>query len=96
MSAPQEGRVVDNPQEHRFELAVEGGTAVAYYKFDGDRIVLTHTEVPQELSGRGIGSRLARGVFDSIRQGGHKVVPRCPFMGAWAAKHRDYDDIVDG
>lgn len=88
--------VVDNPAQNRFELAVEGGIAVAYYEDRGDRIVLTHTEVPQHLSGQGIGSRLAHGVFEALRANGSKVVTKCPFMSAYAARHPEYADMVIG
>lgn len=91
--------VRDNPPEHRFELEIGGSdeVAAAYYRVDEhDRVVLTHTIVPQEFSGQGIGSRLARGVFDLIRKSGRKAVLRCPFMGAFYARHPDYSDIVDG
>ncbi len=90
------GEVVDNPGQSRFELSLPEGMAVAAYRRDGDRIVLIHTEVPQALSGQGVGSRLARGVFELIRAGGYKVVLRCSFMQAWSARHPEYDDIVDG
>lgn len=91
--------VIDNPAGHRFELAIDGSDeiAAAYYRVDEhQRIVLTHTIVPQAFSGQGIGSRLARGVFDAIRASGRKAVLRCPFMGAFYAHHPDYADIVDG
>ena len=48
--------VVENSEEHRFELAIDAdNAALAYYRLDGDRVVLTHTEVPQQYAGRGIG-----------------------------------------
>lgn len=89
--------VRDNPEQHRFELPIEGDDiAAAYYRVDGDRVILTHTEVPFEYSGQGIGSRLARGVFDAIRASGRKAVLKCSFMGAFYARHPEYSDIVDG
>jgi len=50
-----EDPVRDNTAEHRFELAIDGEdeVAAAYYRLDGDRIVLTHTIVPEKFSGRG-------------------------------------------
>src|SRR3954463_7934657 len=52
----------------RFEMLVgDGALAVAYYKVEDGRVVLLHTEVPQELSGLGYGSRLAHGVFEALR-----------------------------
>jgi predicted GNAT family acetyltransferase len=38
---------------------------------------LTHTEVPEVLSGQGAGSKLIRGMLDRLRAEGSKVVPRC-------------------
>jgi uncharacterized protein len=91
-----EATVVDNPAEQRFELAVGDAIAAAYYQRDGDRIVLVHTEVPEELSGRGIGSKLAAGVFALIRKDGRKTVALCPFMAAWAKRHPQAADMADG
>ncbi|MFD1881240.1 GNAT family N-acetyltransferase [Paracoccus pacificus] len=90
--------VIENPAEHRFELALDGeDIAAAYYRIDenGD-VVLTHTEVPYAYSGRGIGTRLATGVFDLIRASGRKAVLRCSFMAKFYTTHREYDDIVVG
>jgi uncharacterized protein len=86
--------VRNNTSLGRYELDVEGHTAVAYYTRAGDVITLTHTEVPQELSGRGIGSRLARDVLDDIRAAGLEVVATCPFMAGYIAKHPEYTDLV--
>jgi uncharacterized protein len=90
--------VIDNPANHRFELPIEGEEeiAAAYYRIENGRVVITHTEVPQQFSGQGIGSRLARGVFEAIRASGRKAVLKCPFMSAFAARHPEYSDIVDG
>ena len=92
------GDVIENAAEHRFELALEGDDiAAAYYRIDENgNVVLTHTEVPYEYSGRGIGTRLATGVFDQIRASGRKAVLKCSFMGRFYATHPQYGDIVDG
>ena len=92
-----EAEVTENPARHRFELPLGGGAiALAYYSMVDGQLVLTHTEVPEEFSGQGIGSRLARGVFDLLRQSGRKAVLKCPFMGHFFATHPEYADIVDG
>ncbi|MDI4239364.1 GNAT family N-acetyltransferase [Bradyrhizobium sp. Arg237L] len=90
--------VRDNPAEHRFELAIDGSREIAaiYYRNEGDRLILTHTEVPQQFSGRGFGSQLARGVFGTLRASGRKAILICPFMTAFYARHPEYSDIVGG
>lgn len=89
--------VDDNPAQGRFELAIEGSheIAAAYYWLPGERLILTHTIVPERFSGQGIGSKLARGVFDLLRASGRKAVLRCPFMAAYYARHPEYADVVD-
>ena len=87
--------VIDRPDKNRFELPVAGGVALAYYHLDGDRITLTHTEVPEHLSGQGIGSRLAKGVFEAVRASGRKAVAACPFMAAYADRHREYAALLE-
>ena len=87
--------VIDNQARHRFELPVGDAVAVAEYRIEDGRVVLTHTEVPAALAGPGVGSRLAKGVFEAIRASGRRVVPRCPFMAAYAARHPDDADLVD-
>lgn len=84
----------DNPDQHRYELDVEGQTAFAYYKLAGDTITFTHTEVPPALGGRGIGSQLAKGALDDVRTRGLGVVARCEFMGGYIAKHAEYGDLL--
>jgi predicted GNAT family acetyltransferase len=86
--------VRDNQALHRFELDVDGHTAVAYYQRDGGVITFTHTEVPSALGGQGIGSRLVRGALDAVRANGLKVVAKCPFVSAYLGKHPEYNDLV--
>ena len=89
-------QVVDRPEKSRFELEIDGATAFAEYRLAGKRIILTHTEVPEALSGRGVGSRLAKGVFEAIRDRGLKAEPLCEFMAGWVAKHREFASVLDG
>ncbi len=88
------GSVIDNPAQRRFELPVAGATAIATYDVEGDVVVLLHTEVPRELSGQGVGSRLAQGVFELIRGSGRRAVTKCPFMAEWVNRHPEHADLV--
>lgn len=89
-----QNRVVERPQTGRFELDFPGGQAFAIYRSDGDRIVVTHTEVPPAFNGRGLGSQLAEGIFQIARASGRRVAPRCSFVAAWAQRHPDYGDVL--
>jgi predicted GNAT family acetyltransferase len=86
--------VRENSQRQRFELDVGGLVAFSNYKRDGDTLTIMHTEVPPALNGKGIGSALARGLLDLARAQELKVVPLCPFVAAYIAKHPEYADLL--
>lgn len=90
-------KVEENVPQKRFELKIsDGALATAYYRLDGDRLVLIHTEVPVEFSGQGIATELAHGTFGLLRKTGRTAVPRCPFMGRFVTQHPEYADLVTG
>lgn len=86
--------VRDNAARHRFELNAEGHVAFSQYKRAGAVIDIMHTEVPPVLNGKGIGSRLVRGLLDLARAEGAKVRPLCPFVRSYIDKHPEYADLV--
>jgi predicted GNAT family acetyltransferase len=87
--------VRNNIAESRFELDIDGHTAFAYYSFSPGVITFMHTEVPEALSGRGIGSQLAKGALDLVRAQKLKVVAQCPFIAGYIAKHAAYQDLLE-
>jgi uncharacterized protein len=86
--------VRNNTAQNRFELDVDGEQAVAYYRVTPGVITFVHTEVPQALSDRGIGTKLIRGALDMVRAQGLKAVPQCPFVSAFMGKHPEYNDLL--
>jgi predicted GNAT family acetyltransferase len=88
------GAVSNAEGQHRFELEEEGGLAFVTYILEGDQITFTHTIVPEEMEGRGVGSRLVRGALDEARERGLKVVPACSFVRHFIETHDEYQDLV--
>ncbi len=86
--------VIDNRAEHRFELATDAGPAIAAYQLDGDTITFTHTAVPPEAEGHGVGSRLIAGALAQARAAGLKAVPQCPFVAAYLERHPDAAELA--
>ena len=86
--------VVNNKAHHRYELVVNGHLAATYYKLDEGVITFVHTEVPPELGGQGVGSRLVKGALDQVRADGWKVIAQCPFVKTYIDKHGEYTDLV--
>jgi predicted GNAT family acetyltransferase len=90
-----EPRVVDAPERARFEIIVDERLAgFAQYSRSEDEISLTHTEIDPAFEGQGLGSTLARAVLDAAREAKLAVLPYCPFIRRWLAKHHDYVDLV--
>lgn len=92
--AQQTGGVTDNTAESRYELAVDGDMAVLSYDRRDGVVYMTHTEVPAEKEGEGIGSRIVKHALEQARANGEKVAPWCPFVRAYIDRHPEYQDMV--
>jgi predicted GNAT family acetyltransferase len=88
------GTVRDNKTESRFELNVEGAIAFANYRLAPSTVIITHTETPRALRGRGIASALVKGALELIRADGLKVVAGCGFVADYLQKHPEFSDLV--
>jgi uncharacterized protein len=88
------GEIRDNKAQSRFETDAGGEVAVAYYARTPGVITFTHTEVPFQLQGQGIASRLVRGALEAARAEGLKVVPRCSFVSSYMARHSAFNDLL--
>ena len=86
--------VSNNPAQQRYELTVDGHVAASYYEIADGVITFAHTEVPTELAGKGIGSKLVKGALDQVRAAGLKVIAQCPFVKAYIEKHPEYADLL--
>ncbi|KJJ38336.1 GNAT family N-acetyltransferase [Aequorivita vladivostokensis] len=87
-------RVIDNKEENRFEAEVDGYNAIIEYSVQPGILSLNHTEVPEELSGRGIASEMTEKVLLQIELRGLKVIPVCPFTKNYIEKHSEWKSIV--
>jgi hypothetical protein len=81
--------VVDDAPQHRFLIAEDGVEAQLVYQARDGELVLTHTEVPDALGGRGIGGRLVRAAVERAARTGETVLPWCPYARSWLEKHPD-------
>ena len=84
-----------NPQQARYEIAVDGElVGVADYRPDGDAFVFPHTEIDPSMRNRGLGAELVRGALDDLRSRGHRVVPRCWYVAQFIDEHPEYSDLL--
>ena len=95
MTANDDVQADDNPEQHRFEIRYGGQLAgFADYRDRDDVRSFLHTEVEPAYAGRGLASQLIRTALDATRTAGLQVLPFCPFVKAFIAKHPDYVDLV--
>ena len=88
-------QVEDNPAMRRFEMASGGAVASVEYERAGDSpIAPLHAEVPEALSGRGVGSKPVPGVPEALRAEGSQVVPRRGFVAACIERHPEHRNTV--
>jgi uncharacterized protein len=79
--------VTDNQAASRFEIRDDGYLAELRYHRNGKRLALLHTEVPEELEGRGLGGRLVVAAIEWAAREGLTIVPFCPFARRWLERH---------
>lgn len=89
--------VHDNPEEQRYDAVVDGAPAgFAAYRMQPGLIEFVHTEIKEAFKGQGIGSMLIREALEDARRRGFEVLPFCPFVQSFIAKHREFVDLVPG
>lgn len=71
----------------------EPAAEMVYSLAHGNRMVIEHTEVADELRGRNIGQELVRAGVDFAREKGWKIVPTCPFARAVLDKKPEWADV---
>jgi uncharacterized protein len=86
--------VRDDSARQRYELEVGGELAFIDYVRDGDKVIMTHAEVPPALRGGGIGSELVKGALALVRERGEKVVPLCTFVAHYIRRHPEARDLL--
>ena len=89
--------VVHEPDRTRYVLKRGDQVIGSSYYETGPRgeLVITHTEIDEELQEKGLGSKLARGMLDDIRTSTDaKVVAKCPFTFRFIQTHDEYQDLT--
>ncbi|MCC7635226.1 GNAT family N-acetyltransferase [Stenotrophomonas rhizophila] len=85
---------------HRFQARVQGHLALLDYQIQVRRrrkhMVITHTEVPEPIAGRGIAGELTKVALRYAREHKFKVVPACAYAEAFMQRHEEYDDLLAG
>lgn len=100
LSCTMENDLRHEPEHERFVLSIPGTTAKALLKYSKEStpagIVynVTHTEVPAELRGKGIGSALMRAVVAYSRTNKVKLIATCSYVAHYFSKNPSEADVL--
>jgi predicted GNAT family acetyltransferase len=87
--------VRDAPERNRFEIEVDGAlVGFAQYRRRSGAIAFLHTEIDPAHEGAGLGGVLVSAALDEARREGAQVLPFCPFVRSYVARHPEYLDLV--
>jgi predicted GNAT family acetyltransferase len=87
--------VSDDREAERYVIAVAGEPAgFAQYRDRGRALAFVHTEIDDRFEGQGLGGRLVSAALDDVRSRGLAVLPFCPFVRGYIARHHEYLDLV--
>jgi len=86
--------LIENAEHKQYEFHIVGQVArIAYIKAQ-NIVYLTHTEIPAQLEGKGIGSALVKQVLQDIREKDLTLVPLCPFVALYIKRHPEWKALV--
>lgn len=86
--------ITDNKEAKQYETSVDGFTPKIEYLRSKEKIFLTHTEVPKELEGKGIGTELVKHALEDIKTQNLTLVPLCPFVALYIKRHPEWQALV--
>ncbi|MEW6029412.1 MAG: GNAT family N-acetyltransferase [Chloroflexota bacterium] len=78
------------PEQGRFEIRVNGHIAELTYTLHKETILFTHTGVPPELEGQGVGSKLVKAGLEYARGNGLRIKSLCWFVTRYLQRHPEY------
>lgn len=84
----------NNKAIHNFELIIDGHRAFIDYKEHEGKYFLIHTEVPQELEGRGVAAALVEKTFKYLEANNIKIVPYCAYIKAYLKRHPEWERLL--
>jgi len=86
---------VEVTENNRFELKEDQSIAfIEFDKIEPNILDLVHTEVPDALEGKGVGSKLVEGALQYSRDNELKIIPSCPFIKSYIDKNPQWKDLI--
>jgi predicted GNAT family acetyltransferase len=84
----------ESKNEGSLVFEVDGYPGELQYRVHNGKLILKHTEVADELRGRGLGAALVESALDKAAEAGLTVWPWCEYARAWLQKHPEEAKVV--
>jgi len=72
----------------------DGSVAFVEYVLKGDKVYLTHTEVPKSHQGKGIASQLVGQTLAMIKSESKTLVPLCSYVSKYVSNHPEWHSLL--
>ena len=95
--APVAEELIDNINQHRFELYRDGDLVgwLYYTHLKPNRYALQHTEVESSHQRQGVAGAMVRRVLGEIRTREGTITAICPFVVEYLSRTTSYADLID-
>ena len=93
MSTTPPATVIEQPSRYQI-LVDEAVVGFTDYHDDGEQRTFPHTVIDEDQRGQGLASTLIREALEATRATGKSVIPQCPAVAGFIAKHSEYHDLV--
>ncbi|MGY5353884.1 GNAT family N-acetyltransferase [Wenyingzhuangia sp. IMCC45467] len=80
--------------KNRYILKVKDATAIVEYSIKNNKMYLTHSEVPENLRGQGIGKILVEKTFEQLTREGYQAVAVCGYVKIVAQRSEKWKQII--
>jgi predicted GNAT family acetyltransferase len=87
-------KLKNNKEANQYQIQIDEYSARIEYILAQDKIFLTHTEVPKQMVGKGVGSVLVKMILQDIEKHDLTLVPLCPFVAMYIKRHPEWLKLV--
>jgi uncharacterized protein len=85
----------NNTDKQQYEAKLNGKVvAFAEYRPIGQSVMFTHTEVNEDLEGKGVAGQLIHFALEDTKAKGMTAIPMCPFVKIFIQRHKEFIDVV--
>jgi len=87
--------ITQNKEAQRFIFSFDNHEAFIDYSMEEGKMFLTHSEVPIELRGKGVGRKLVESTFEFIEQNNIQAVAKCSYIQRIRERSEHWSSIIE-